>query len=79
MKILYGSGQILEAIDDIRERALAGKIEGLVICWADDERTTWHGVVWKENAEYMWPRLVATVTAAQNDLIVNGLVSCVKK
>jgi hypothetical protein len=71
-KLLYGGGDMLKAIDDLRERITRGEVEGLVICVAGENLIggTW---AYREDMALPWARLQAAVDTMQYKLVSEGL------
>lgn len=73
MHLIHGSGRIMDMLDDVRERILAGEVDGLTVCFTSPSGHTVYGHAWREDAPHVYHRMLTTVTQAQNDLVTNGL------
>jgi hypothetical protein len=77
MQVICGNGDVISALEDALARARAGELHGVVICGIGvqdgQSRIGWGWGV-RDDARDAWSRMVASVGAAQHDLMVNGLV-----
>lgn len=73
LKLYYGGGDLLEAIDDLRARVVNGEIEGLVIAAATKDMMCGWTWAWHDDMVAAWARMLAAVISAQHELTGHGL------
>lgn len=74
MKVIVGNKDVIECLEQALVEARAGTLVGVVVCGitAGDGLITgnqgWQAAV-RDDVLFPWPRLLATVTAAYQDLL----------
>jgi hypothetical protein len=60
--VIDGGGDIIAALDALREQALAGKIDGIayVTCMRSDQENGTAGWAYREDMPYPYARLIAS-------------------
>ena len=71
-KLVHGSADLVEVLEDALERVRAGELVGVVIAGiTSNGMSGWTGA-FKEDAAFPWARLHAVTATAANDLLVGG-------
>lgn len=76
LRLVYGHRDTIEVLEGLIALAKRGELLGLVACTVearDDTTATFAHMAWHEDLEQPWSRLVASVAAAQHDLLAEGL------
>lgn len=73
VSIHYGAGDLLEMLEEVRQKILAGEIDLLMVGFSGPENTCLHGTAWKDDALVPWARSVAIAASMQDHLMKNGL------
>lgn len=73
MRLVFGGKDIIEQLEDALTRARSGELQGVIICGISEGGSGWIGAH-VDDTPYPWSRLLAAVSAAHHDLIVDGTV-----
>lgn len=72
MQLIYGSRDMLETLDDVREKAVLGELEAVVVIPLTHESFT-SLVAWRDDMPYYWSRIAAAVATAAHQIMLEGL------
>lgn len=73
VSIHYGAGDLLEMLEEIRTKILAGEIDLLMVGFSGPDNVCLHGTAWKDDTQLPWARSVAIAASMQDHLMRNGL------
>lgn len=69
----HGSKDMLELVDDMREKIVAGKVDGVAIAFTDTAGCTFTQWAYRKDATAVWARLVAALSSVLNRMVKDGL------
>ncbi len=75
LELKFGRRDLLETLDEARERVAAGKTEGILAIelFDDDDKSIKREFAWKDDMDYRWCRFTAAVGSVLHELNENGL------
>jgi hypothetical protein len=73
LKLIVGGGDVVAAIDEIRQRAVDGKVDGLVIVASSPDGFIGWAWAYKDDMAYPWARLLGGVISAGDEMRTEGL------
>jgi hypothetical protein len=69
----YGRGDLVEMLDDLRERVLRGEIDILSVAFTGSDNSILHATRWVNDTPLPWARAVSAVSSLHFDLMSRGL------
>ena len=73
MRLVYGSRDIIDLLEDTLEKARTGEVLGVVVSLIDKDDGQWTDIAWVEDTPYPWSRLHAAAASSVNHLMQRGL------
>jgi len=72
-RLVYGGGDIVEALEDALQKAKAGEFDAVVIVGIT--KTGFCGSHWAhvDDMAHPWARMLSAVASTQHELLANGL------
>ncbi len=72
LSLHHGAGDLLEYIDRVRAKVVAGEVDVLCIAYSS-EGAIHHGTAWVDDTAVPWCKAMAAVASLQHDLVGRGL------
>jgi hypothetical protein len=75
LELKYGRKDILDMLDEVRERVTNGDVEAVIAIefYSNDERNIGNNVAWKDDMAFPWSRMVAAAGSLTHELYSEGL------
>lgn len=73
LQLFYGGGDMLEAVDDMRERIVKGELDGIVLVGVRPDGYCGWTWAYRDDAMMPWARMFAATASAEHELLAKGL------
>lgn len=73
LQLFHGGGDMIEMLEDVIARVKSGELEGIVVVGATCDGALGWSWAYKEDATYIWARLVAAQLSAHQEMMEEGL------
>lgn len=73
LELKYGRRDLLDVLDESKERAGAGEIEGILVIELREDKEIHRAFAWKDDMQFRWARFAAAAGAVVHELNAEGL------
>lgn len=74
LNLIAGNGDVVGLLEEAAELARKGELVAVTICACTSSGNVGNQSAWKDDIEFPWSRLLASVADAQHRLLTEGLI-----